>query len=117
MPTDSIDIGEAAGARRKRAATRERACTSPAANGRSSDEAMRSHRESRQAQRLRLAGWNGELPVACQLLQHDVMERLVLSCGEPDDLGDPHLDVAKRCGCVMVASSLTRQANLPPVAC
>src|SRR4029453_6665600 len=54
---------------------------------------------SRQAERLRLADRDGELPGAGPLLQHDVVEQLILSRGEPDDLGDPHLDVANLCGC------------------
>jgi len=50
---------------------------------------------SRQAERLRLADRDGKVPVACLLLQHDVLaDRLFVSCAKPDDLGDPHLDVA-----------------------
>jgi hypothetical protein len=47
-----------------------------------------------------VADRDGKLPVAGQFLQHDVLvERLVVSFAEPDDLGDPHLDVADRGGC------------------
>jgi hypothetical protein len=50
---------------------------------------------SRQAEGLRVPDLNGKVPVACHLLEHDVLvERLVVSRAKPDDLGDPHLDVA-----------------------
>jgi hypothetical protein len=51
---------------------------------------------SGQAEGLWLADLDGKVPVACHLLQHDVVEQLVVSC-KPDDLGDPHLDIADRC--------------------
>jgi hypothetical protein len=54
---------------------------------------------SRQAEGLGLADLDGEVPVACHFLQHDVLEQLVLSRGEPDSLGNPHLDVAGLCDC------------------
>jgi hypothetical protein len=54
---------------------------------------------SRQAECLGRADLDGKVPVACHLLQHDVLVQLVLSRGEPDSLGDAHLDVAGLCDC------------------
>jgi hypothetical protein len=53
---------------------------------------------SRQAEGLCVANGEDKLPVACHLVQH-VVNQLVVSCAEPDYLGDPHLDVADLCGC------------------
>src|SRR5215208_5226370 len=46
--------------------------------------------------------WNGVgwSVTAARTGQRVPAERLILSCAEPNDLGDPHLDVANVCGCV-----------------
>jgi hypothetical protein len=71
---------------------------------------------SRQAEGLGLADLDGEVPVACHFLQHDVLEQLVLSRGEPDSLGDAHLDVAGLCGCGHGDLLSTRQIFLSRLA-
>jgi hypothetical protein len=71
----------------------------------------------RQGEGFRLADRDGKVPAACYLLQHDVLaDRLVLSCAEPDDLGDPHLDVADRCGCGH-GDLPHPPSDLPPLVC
>jgi hypothetical protein len=46
--------------------------------------------------------WNGAdwSVTAARTDQRVPAERFILSCAEPNDLGDPHLDVANVCGCV-----------------